>query len=58
MKKVFNKSKVIQKAIKVYKNNDTLNIRAATRFYDYSDKSIANHLNGKIKSVPDYFISY
>jgi len=58
MKKVFNKSKVIQKAIKVYKNNDTLNIRAAARLYDYSDKSIANHLNSKIKPAPDCFVSY
>ena len=58
MKKVFNKSKVIQKAIKVYKNNDTLNIRAAASLYGYSDKSIANHRNNKIKPAPDYFVSY
>jgi len=33
-------------------------MRPATRLYSYSDKSIANHLNNKIKSTPDYFISY
>ena len=58
MKKILNKSEAIQKTVEVYKNNNTLNIRAAARFYDYSDKSIANYLNDKIKSTPDYFISY
>ncbi len=58
MKKTFNKSKAIQKTVETYKNNDILSIRAATRFYDYSDKSIANHLNNKIKPTPDYFIFY
>ncbi len=33
-------------------------MRAVARFYGYSDKSIANYLNGKIKSAPDYFIFY
>jgi len=58
MKKALNKSEAIQKTIKAYKNDNTLNMRAAARLYDYSDKSIANHLNSKIKSVLDYFIFY
>ena len=33
-------------------------MRAAAYFYGYSDKSIANYLNGKIKPAPDYFVSY
>jgi len=45
MKKALNKSEAIQKTIKAYKNDNTLNMRAAARLYDYSDKSIANHLN-------------
>ncbi len=58
MKKALNKSEAIQKAIEAYKNNDTLNIRAVARLYGYSDKSIANHLNNKIKPASDYFVSY
>ncbi len=58
MKKAFNKSEAIQKAVEVYKNDDTLNMRAAARLYGYSDKSIANHLNSKIKPAPDCFVSY
>ena len=58
MKKALNKSEAIQKAVEAYKNDNIFNIRAAARLYGYSDKSIANHLNSKIKSTPDYFISY
>ncbi len=58
MKKAFNKFEVIQKAVEVYKNNDIFSMRAAARLYGCSDKSIANHLNNKIKSAPDYFVSY
>ncbi len=58
MKKVLNKSEAIQKTVKTYKNNNTFNMRVVAHLYDYSDKSIANHFNGKIKSTPDYFISY
>ena len=58
MKKTLNKSKTIQRTVEAYKNNNTLNIRAATHLYSYSDKSIANHLNNKIKPAPDCFISY
>ncbi len=58
MKKVLNKSEVIQKAVEAYKNDDTLSMRAAARLYGCSDKLIANYLNGKIKSAPDCFVSY
>ncbi len=58
MKKVLNKSEAIQKAVEAYKNDDTLSIRVVVCFYGCSDKSIANYLNGKIKSAPDYFIFY
>ncbi len=58
MKKALNKSEAIQKAVEAYKNDDIFNIRAAARLYGYSDKSIANYLNNKIKPAPDYFISY
>ncbi len=58
MKRALNKSEVIQKAVEVYKNDDILSMRAAARFYGYSDKLIANYLNNKIKPAPDYFISY
>ncbi len=58
MEKAFNKSEAIQKTVEVYKNNDIFSMRAVVYFYDCSDKSIVNHLNGKIKSAPDYFVSY
>ena len=58
MKKALNKSEAIQKAVEAYKNDDTLSMRAAARFYGCSDKSIANYLNGKIKPAPDCFVSY
>ncbi len=58
MKKALNKSEAIQKAVEVYKNDDTLSMRAAARLYGYSDKLIANYLNDKIKPASDYFVSY
>ncbi len=58
MKKALNKSEAIQKAVEVYKNDDTFNMRAVARLYGYSDKLTANYLNNKIKPAPDYFVSY
>jgi len=59
MEKTLNKSEAIQKTVKAYNNNNNiLSTRAAARLYSYSDKSIANHLNSKIKPAPDYFVSY
>ncbi len=58
MKKALNKSEAIQKAVEAYKNDDTLSMRAVIRLYGYSDKLIANHLNDKIKPVPDCFVFY
>jgi hypothetical protein len=58
MKKTFNKSEAIKKAVETYKNDENLNMRAAARIHGCDSKLISNHFKGKIKSISDYFVIY
>jgi hypothetical protein len=58
MEKALNKSEATKKAVEAYKNNENLSMRAAARMHGCDPKSVFNHLKGKIKFAPDYFVTY